>query len=238
MQQQKVQIPVTYMASWNDGFGARGWKLDCSIGEPSVIAATAEAGQRIPTSVLVHDILDHHLCGVDIGGHRNEAVALIQLQKRTGSDPLPDFTQIINEDLMHGRVNGESLRSFLPDDLRRLLSDDIENDKQAIAVLCDKLGEDKLRQRLLQQFVDIGHNAEPGAQQAFEKHGLDYSKRREIGLCLQGLLAEADQLLRERNVDQAHARFYIDRQQCELDIQQPLHKTWTSNIERSNTEQC
>lgn len=230
MQQQKVNIPVTYMSSWNDGFGARGWKLDCSIGEPSVIAATAEAGQRIPTSVLVHDILDHHLCGVDIGGHRNEAVALIQLQKRTGSDPLPDFTQIINEDLMHGRVNGESLRSFLPDDLRQFLTDDLEDDKQAITVLCDRLGEDKLRQRLLQQFVDIGLKADKSAQQAFEKHGLDYSKRSEIGLCLQAILSGADQLLRERDVEQAHAQFWIDHQQCGLDIRQPLRKTLISNI--------
>jgi hypothetical protein len=230
MQQQKVNIPVTYKSSWNDGFGACGWKLDCSIGEPSVIAATAEAGQRIPTSVLVHDILDHHLCGVDIGGHRNEAVALIQLQKRTGSDPLPDFAQIINEDLMHGRTNGESLRSFLPDDLRQLLTDDLEDDKQAIAVLCDRLGEDNLRQRLLQQFVDIGHKAEKSAQQAFEKHGLDYSKRSEIGLCLQSVLREADQLLRWNNVEQAHAQFWIDHQQCGLDIRQPLQKTLISNI--------
>ena len=230
MQQQKVQIPVTYMSSWNDGFGARGWKLDCSIGEPSVIAATAEAGQRIPTSVLVHDILDHHLCGVDIGGHRNEAVALIQLQKRTGSDPLPDFTQIINEDLMHGRVNGESLHSFLPKDLSQLLTNDIENDKQAIAVLREKLGEDKLRERLLQQFVDIGHEAEQSAQQAFEKHGLDYSKRRQIGLCLQSVLREADQLLREGNAEQAHAQFWIDHQHCGVDILQPFQKTLVSNI--------
>lgn len=230
MQQQKVNIPVTYMSSWNDGFGARGWKLDCSIGEPSVIAATAEAGQRIPTSVLVHDILDHHLCGVDIGGHRNEAVALIQLQKRTGSDPRPDFTQIINEDLMHGRVNGESLRSFLPDDLRQLLTDNLEDDKQAITMLCDRLGEDKLRQRLLQQFVDIGHMEDKSAQQAFEKHGLDYNKRSEIGLCLQAILSEADQLLRARNINQAHAKFWIENQQCGLDIRQPLQKTLISNI--------
>lgn len=230
MQQSKVQIPITYRSSWNDGFGARGWKLDCSIGEPSVIAATAEAGQRIPTSVLVHDMLDHHLCGVDIGGHRNEAVALIQLQKRTGSDPLPDFTQIINEDLMHGRVNGESLRSFLPDDLRQLLPNNIEDDKQAIAVLRDRLGEDKLRHRLLQQFVDIGHQADQSAQQAFAAHGLDYSKRSEIGLCLQGVLSEADQLLRERNIEQANAQFWITHQQCGIDIKQLLQKTLISNI--------
>lgn len=230
MQQQKVHIPVTYMSSWNDGFGARGWKLDCSIGEPSVIAATAEAGQRIPTSVLVHDMLDHHLCGVDIGGHRNEAVALIQLQKRTGSDPLPDFIQIINEDLMHGRVNGESLHSFLPDDLKQLLTDVIEDDKQVITLLCDKLGKDWLRQRLLQQFVDIGHEAERSAQQSFEKHGLYYSKRSKIGLCLQTVLREADQLLRERNVEQAHAQFWIDNQQCGLELRQPLQKSLFSNI--------
>lgn len=106
-----IQVPVTYRREWQDGFGARGWKLDVSIGEPSVIAATAEHGTRIPTSVLMHDILDHHPCGFGIGGHRNETMEPMQLASRTGADPCVDFRQIVDEDLMHGHCNGEPLRA-------------------------------------------------------------------------------------------------------------------------------
>lgn len=67
-----IRIPVTYRHEWHDGFGARGWKLDYSLDDPYIIAATAETGNRIPTSVLVHDILDHYLCGLPLSGQRNE----------------------------------------------------------------------------------------------------------------------------------------------------------------------
>lgn len=67
----RTAVPVTYAREWLDGFGARGWKLDVSMSDPSVTAATAETGNRIPTSVLVHDILDHHFSGLAVGGHRN-----------------------------------------------------------------------------------------------------------------------------------------------------------------------
>ncbi|MCA1806103.1 MAG: hypothetical protein LC646_12430, partial [Xanthomonadaceae bacterium] len=121
MRDAMQSIPVSYRREWQDGFGARGWKLDVSIDEPSVIAATAEHGMRVPTSVLVHDILDHHLCGFGIGGHRNEAMALLQLAARTGADPRVDFRQIVDEDLMQGHCNGEPLLAFLPDDLVALV---------------------------------------------------------------------------------------------------------------------
>ena len=59
-----VQLHCCYRSVWQDGFGARGWKLASAIDDPAVIAATAETGERIPTSVFVHDILDHTLCGL------------------------------------------------------------------------------------------------------------------------------------------------------------------------------
>jgi hypothetical protein len=48
-----------YGRTWRDGFGARGWKVAGAVNDPEVIASTAETGERIPTSVFVHDILDH-----------------------------------------------------------------------------------------------------------------------------------------------------------------------------------
>ena len=35
-----VQVPVTYKKVWDDGFGARGWKVDATIGDPEIIAST------------------------------------------------------------------------------------------------------------------------------------------------------------------------------------------------------
>jgi len=89
-----VQVPVTYKKVWDDGFGARGWKVNATIGDPEIIASTRETGQRINTSVFIHDILDHFLSGFGVSGHRSEAMALIQLSKRTGSDPRPDYEQL------------------------------------------------------------------------------------------------------------------------------------------------
>jgi hypothetical protein len=100
-----VQVPVTYKKVWDDGFGARGWKVNATIGDPEIIASTRETGQRINTSVFIHDILDHFLSGFGVSGHRSEAMALIQLSRRTGSDPRPDYEQLVREDILNGRVN-------------------------------------------------------------------------------------------------------------------------------------
>ncbi|HEB97490.1 MAG TPA: hypothetical protein ENI96_13790, partial [Sedimenticola thiotaurini] len=83
---QRMRIPVTYRDEWQDGFGARGWKLDASLMESTVISSTAYTGEKVPTSVLVHDILDHLLSGFGFSGHRNEAMAVVQLASRTGAD--------------------------------------------------------------------------------------------------------------------------------------------------------
>ena len=84
----EVRVPCLYRRTWQDGFGARGWKLAGTANDPEVIASTAATGERIPTSVFVHDILDHFLCGLGPSGHRNEAVALLAAggAHRRGSD--------------------------------------------------------------------------------------------------------------------------------------------------------
>ena len=74
-----VQVPLTYKKVWDDGFGVRGWKVNVTIGDSEIIASTRETGQRINTSVFIHDILDHFLSGFGVSGHRSEAMALIQL---------------------------------------------------------------------------------------------------------------------------------------------------------------
>jgi hypothetical protein len=70
-----VCVPVSYQKTWNDGFGARGWKLDVANTDPAIIASTRETGDRIPTSVLIHDLLDHLLSGFEISASRTRVLS-------------------------------------------------------------------------------------------------------------------------------------------------------------------
>lgn len=226
-----IAVPVTYWHEWPDGFGARGWKLDVSIDEPSVIAATAEHGERIPTSVLVHDILDHHLCGFRIGGHRNEAMALIQLASRTGADPRLDYRQIVDEDLMHGHCNGESLVAFLPPDLSAQIPADRQNGKSIIAYLRSLIGDEPLRDRLVQRFVDIGQSVQAQVEAHWRSLGLDYQHRAAMGLALQKLLVQLDAQVLAAKWKQAHGRFMIGNRECTAILDEPAIQKFSTHIE-------
>jgi len=218
---QSLVIPVTYKLEWQDGFGARGWKLDCTLDDPNVIAATAETGSQISTSVLVHDMLDHYISGFPLSGHRNEAMALIQLASRTGSDPRPDYTQMVDEDLMQGSASGEQLRSFLPPDFLKCLPDDLMSGKQVISVLIDKLGRSVLRAALIDHFFELGERGIPLAQASWRRHGLDYQLRKQFGQCLQKLLTRADNIVQERDCSCANGEFLLNNQFCQLHITTP-----------------
>ncbi len=216
-----MDVAVTYRREWQDGYGARGWKLDVSLDDPEVIASTVETGLRLPTSVLIHDILDHHLCGLALSGHRNEAIALHQLALRTGSDPSPDLQQMVDEDLMHGGVVGEPMRAFLPAALRELLPVGLD-DNQAIArYLVAKLGREALRQSLVRHMLDIGRDAAGTAQKHYRNTGLDYARRGALGLALQGLLARIDDQAVSENWDAARGSFMLADSHCALRLDRP-----------------
>lgn len=232
MRDAMQSILVSYRREWQDGFGARGWKLDVAIGEPSVIAATAEHGTRVPTSVLVHDILDHHLCGFGIGGHRNEAMALMQLASRTGADPLVDFRQIVDEDLMQGHCNGESLLAFLPDDLAARLPAHIRDGKAVIGFLRDALGADALRERLVEHFVAIGESVQQRVEARWRYMGLEYRRRGPMGLALQELLARIDALALERDWAQAHGLLMVGNHTCILVLESPRIRVFEAEVGR------
>ena len=207
-----VHVPVTYRRLWDDGFGARGWKVNATIGDPEIIASTRETGQRIATSVFVHDILDHFLSGFGVSGHRSEAMALIQLLKRTGSDPEPDYEQLIREDILRGRVNGESLSEFLPAELYSMIPDDSEmTDKDVIEYLLDRLGEKLLTRYLVNHFFALGVAGEAHAAESWQKLGMDTRKRTETGQALQTLLAMIDKAVEEHAVEELHGIIGISR---------------------------
>jgi hypothetical protein len=231
MRDAMQSIPVSYRREWQDGFGARGWKLDVSIGEPSVIAATAEHGTRVPTSVLVHDILDHHLCGFGIGGHRNEAMALMQLASRTGADPRVDFRQIVDEDLMQGHCNGEPWFSFLPADLAAHLPASMRDGKAVIDTLRQVFGEDALRERLVEHFVAIGESVQQRVEARWRYMGLEYRRRGPMGLALQELLARVDALALERGWPHAHGQFMVDNHTCILVLDSPQIRVYEAEVQ-------
>lgn len=206
-----VQVAVTYKKSWSDGFGARGWKVDATIGDPEIIASTRETGQRINTSVFIHDILDHFLSGFGVSGHRSEAMALIQLSKRTGSDPGADYEQLVREDILNGRVNGEELVDFLPADLSGLLPAKVAmTDKQVIAFLREQVGEDRLIKSLVENFSNLGREGENHADESWKILGLDTNKRAVIGHALQSLLVVIDQAVEALGIEKLNGVIAID----------------------------
>jgi len=216
----QIHIPVTYKNSWDDGFGARGWKVNVTIGDPQIIASTRETGPRIHTSVFVHDILDHFLSGFGVSGHRSEAMALIQLSKRTNSSPAPDYKQIIEEDLLSGRVNGESMQSFLPSSLTELLPDNVTmTDKEIILFFKNKLGVESLSDRLVDHFFTLGKAGEKHSENNWMKLGLDHHKQKAIGDALQRLLVEVDSKAEAINIEEIKGIITIDSHQVSFDDQ-------------------
>ena len=215
-----VIVSATYKTTWDDGFGARGWKIDDSIGDPAVIASTSETGEKIPTSVFVHDIVDHHLSGLKLSGHRNEAIALNLLYERTGSDPTPDYAQMVEEDLMKGYVNGEPLMEFLPDQLTKLIPDNLRNNnKLSMGCLIESLGVEALKKVLIRHFFESANSGKDRAIDVWNSSGLDFKKRREIGLAIQRLLKKADKYFNESGAEAVCGKFIITNSLCELEIE-------------------
>lgn len=206
-----VLVAVTYRKMWNVGFGVRGWKVNATIGDPEIIASTRETGQRINTSVFIHDILDHFLSGFGVSGHRSEAMALIQLSKRTGSDPRPDYEQLVREDILHGRVNGENFRDFLPACLHSIIPENSGmTDKEMIIYLNEKLGEKCLIKYLVDNFFKVGKEGENHADESWKILGLDTKMRTNIGLALQSLLEFIDQTVEKIGINELHGVIRID----------------------------
>jgi len=210
-----VEVFATYRKEWNDEFGARGWKLNATIGDAEIIASTRQTGQRINTSVFVHDVLDHFLCGFGVSGHRSEAMALVQLAKRTGSSPGPDFKQMVTEDIMHGRVNGETLLTFLPQALRALLPSAQElTDKETVLYLEGEMGRDTLVATLVDHFFKLGSKGNNHAIESWSKLGLVADNAANTGIALQALLEIVDFEAERSAVDRLDASIVLNNEDC------------------------
>ena len=217
---QRTRIPVTYRDEWQDGFGARGWKLDTAMRDSTVIASTAYTGENVTTTVLIHDILDHLLCGFGFSGHRNEAMAVVQLASRTGADTKISFHPMA-EEVTRGLILGESIDTFLPDTIKRHLPDGTLSNEERMSYLSRRLGKQRLRSLLLAHFQAIGEEGIGPAKAHWHRAGLDYDRRTAIGLCLQELLVQADAIALTQRWHHARACFLLDNQECGLYIEYP-----------------
>jgi hypothetical protein len=214
-----VSIPVTYQKTWDDGYGARGWKPDIAIGNPAIIASTRQTGDRLPTSVLVHDLLDHIISGFDMGGHRAEAMASHQLYLRTGSDVRKDNLQLVLEDLRFGRVNGESMISFLPPDLVATIPSQLHHENEQVAAFLRKsLGDEVVIDLLNDRMSELGRQGEQHACNSWAALGLNKDRAGPMGLQLQALLDQIDKQVEQSGVERLRAVFRVSDRKSSIEV--------------------
>lgn len=215
--QAMVCIPITYRAEWDDGFGAQGWKLDAAIDDRQVVACMSYTGHKSPTSVLVHDILDHMVSGLSLSGYRNEAVATTLHGLRNGIEFKSSFEWMVDEIVAAAHLN-ESLSPFLTPALANLLTADAGPGLAQKNQLLDRVGKEALRKGLLAGFFRVGLAGIPHAIQQWADQGIDFSKMRTIGFALQALFKRADAYVSERRSQCARARCIISNGSCHMHI--------------------
>jgi len=140
-------------------------------------------------------------------------MALIQLSMRTGASPQPDYKQIIEEDILQGRVNGESMKSFLPESLLQLLPDGEKmTDKEMIAYLKNKLTVEDLTDTLIKHFFTLGKAGGKHAENSGVKLAMDQNKQKQIGEALQKQLVEIDGKAEELDIDMLKGNISIENE--------------------------
>lgn len=214
MKPPQAQLEIVYQKCWNDGFGARGWKIAPSIDDPRVIASSTYVGLASPTCVLIHDIMDHHLCGLSIGGHRNEMVATLLHAMRNGLPVRKSIDMMIDEFLTSGYC-GEEISEFLADDLLEFISPDTPSERVPL-LLSNTLGEAAIRSRLLDHYYNLGLAGLAPALMHYENLGLSLSRRYELGVRLQLLLEEAEACVIQDDTSCATGILDIADEDCSL----------------------
>ncbi len=213
----QVIVPVTYRSEWNDGFGAQGWKLDCALDDRKVIACTSYSGGGSPTSVLVHDVLDHYISGFPLSGYDHEAMATAMHGLRNGIEVTSSFKWMVDEILNDPDLE-DSLLPFLPPNMAGVILNEPLSGKAQRQRLLEHIDIEQLRESLLAGFFRVGLEGVPKAIQQWQAHGLGFANMRAIGFSLQRLLQRADAYVGEQNISYAKAQFGLSNEQCYLHI--------------------
>lgn len=210
------QFDLTYHSEWRDGYGAQGWKLDLAMDDPEVIACTAYTGNKTPTSVLVHDMLDHLISGFWLSGYANEARATAMHGIRNGIEVRSSYEWMADE-MLGAKLLKESLTDFLPasitDGIPALTTPD-----EMIALLLENNDPADIRSHLVEGFFRIGLSGIPIAVSNWQDQRLDFGRMHSIGLCLQTLLIEAQDIIGNWAAETAKGRILVGNEVCEFSV--------------------
>jgi len=128
---------------------------------------------------------------------------------------------MVKEDIINGRVNGEPLSAFLPEQLKELLPLGNEMmDREIMSFLKSKISESKLYDILVEHFFTLGKAGQGHAIGAWTTLGLDPEKQTEIGLTLQGLLEIIDSKVEEMKVEELKGSIKIDNKNITFTMQE------------------
>jgi hypothetical protein len=147
-------------------------------------------------------------------------VALPQSAACTGADPAPDFARLVNEDLVQGRVVGESFHCF-PLELAAMRPAAIRDPVDIVAWLRVQLGSEVLRERLIARFFELGRADNPKARERYASHGLDLGHRGHLGLALQRLLEQGDRWVQETSLEAAAGEICMAHRRRDFEILDP-----------------
>ena len=212
-----TQFDVTYHSEWQDGYGAQGWKLNVTMHDPDVIACTPYPGNKTPTSVLVHDILDHLVCGFGLSGFANEARATAMHGIRNGIEVRSSYEWMADEILSTKLLNVQ-ITDFLPESIMDSIPTPSTADK-TMALLLENNDRADIRNHLVAGFFRVGLSGIPIAISNWQNQRLDFNRMYSIGVCLQALFIEAQDIIVSRTVETARGQILVGNEVCEFAVE-------------------
>jgi len=214
IQSTRTLFDLTYHSEWQDGFGAQGWKLDVAINDPQVIACTAYTGNKTPTTVLVHDLLDHLVSGFWLSGYANEARATAIHGLRNGIEVRSSYEWMTKE-ILNDKPPLDHFTEFLPEKITGHIPARYTYAEKT-TFLFKEYALNDIRNYILENFYRIGLSGIPIAISHWQNKGLDFKNMYSIGMCLQDLLVEAQEVIKTWNVEAATGQILVDNISCEF----------------------
>ncbi|HEY5602933.1 MAG TPA: hypothetical protein VIM41_07495 [Gammaproteobacteria bacterium] len=209
-----IPFGLRYRSEWNDGYGAQGWKLDAALDDPAVIACTAYTGDKTPTSVLVHDILDHLVSGFSLSGYANEARATAMHGLRNGIEVRSSYEWMADE-ILNEAAKDDLLAEFLPSGMMAGVPASSSPDDRFASLIAHH-GRACVRSTIVEGFFRTGLSGIPVALANWRRQRLEFDRMHAIGLCLQGLLAEAEDVIGKSSVKIATGQVLVGNSICEF----------------------
>lgn len=210
---------LTYKDSWPDSYGVSGWRLCDSEGRFPAFPSSAAVGTASPTSVPIHDVLDHWTCGFGWHTYSDEAKATVMHGLRNGIDVRRSF-ELLAEDLIVDQQPSEPIDFFVSH--RRLVRDPgRENpscNRETVIRTISQMGRRNAIAAASMGLRRVGLEGIGEAQCRWRKLGLDFSLMGHIGHVLQELLEEAESIVAAEKQEFIDAAFEITPDICSINV--------------------